>query len=250
MKAAAYRSAFLLSAARPGQSSSARLSRSWLSGRNILSNASPILCSGAGMTTSPFLCTSRKGPLSCLGQPDHESLQPPTGSSSSWALPERDSLRPACWGKVMIDSSGHLQRLVEAGAGWGEAPSGLCLSPRDSLMGWHTQGKTCVTPTPTNSMAPAICDSQGWPVSYCALGCHLGQKHTPPPHQPMEGDFLHIWEFCPRHYSKCSDTLAHFIPRGGLDGRCYFNCQVTDKRTEAQGAYLKDFTSYSASKEW
>lgn len=81
-------------------------------------------------------------------------------------------------------------------------------------------------------------------------GMPPGSKAHPPPHQPMEGDFLHIWEFCPRHYSKCSDTLAHFIPRGGLDGRCYFNCQVTDKRTEAQGAYLKDFTSYSASKEW
>lgn len=209
---------------------------------------------GQGMTTSPFLCTSRKGPLSCLGQPDHESLWPPTGCSSSWALPERDSLHPACWGKATTDSSGHLQRLVEAGAGWGKAPAGLCLSPRESLMGWPhplpagtRKGKPAWHPLPSiawhlpsatlrGDLPPAVLWEATW------------VKRTTT-YQPMEG-ILHIWEFRPRHYSKCSDTLAHFIPRGALGGRCYFNCWVTDKRTEAQGAYLKNFTSYSASKEW
>ena len=86
-------------------------------------------------------------------------------------------------------------------------------------------------------------------VTYHLLcsGMPPGSKEQPPT-SPWRG-ILHIWEFRPGHYSKCSDTLAHFIPRGALGGRCYFNCQVTDKRTEAQGAYLKTFTSYSASRE-
>lgn len=159
----------------------------------------PLSCvQGPGMTTtSPLLCTSRKGPLSCLGQPDHESLQPPTGCSSSWALPERDYLCPACWGKATTDSSSHLQRLVEAGAGWGEAPPGLCLSPRDSLMGWPhplpagtPKGKPAWhLPPPIARHLPSATLSGDLPP--VVLWDATWVKRTTP-YQPMEGDSPHL----------------------------------------------------------
>lgn len=142
MKGAIPWSVLLLLAARPGQSSSVSLSHSWPSGAlpNAVGRTAPPAhpCSKAGSHSQPTLVVhTQEGPAFLLGPHPGVSLNvnPCSHPLSPWALLERDSLCPACWGEATTDPSRCLQCLVEAEQGAGRHLQAFCLRPRGQSHG-------------------------------------------------------------------------------------------------------------------
>lgn len=191
-------SALLLLAARPGWSSLASLSHSWHSGEKHMSNAAAAPCvQGQNLTTSPCLShTSKKGPFSCLDptQGWAWSLQPPLsllgnfGKGLSlpgllgWGWPRIPLITSNAWFGLGRGEERHLQTLSCLCA-W-EWAHGLACGLSHNLSHLAHQRAACLTPAPTDSMAPTTCDSQGWLTACCAQGMpHLGKRnnHLPSP---------------------------------------------------------------------
>lgn len=99
-----------------------------------------------------------------------------------WGWPRIPLITSNAWFGLGRGEERHLQTLSCLCA-W-EWAHGLACGLSHNLSHLAHQRAACLTPAPTDSMAPTTCDSQGWLTACCAQGMpHLGKRnnHLPSP---------------------------------------------------------------------